>query len=65
LTFFECKYQITPTTLLVFVDVGKYSIMVDDVATPLNPRIAPLKKEEFKEALFDMNVSQRLCEKNV
>jgi hypothetical protein len=50
---------------LVFVDVGKYSIMVDDVATPLNPRIAPLKKEEFKEALFDMNVSQRLCEKNV
>jgi hypothetical protein len=38
--------------------------MVDDVATPLNPPIAPVDKEEFEEASLDkvaleVNVSQR------
>jgi hypothetical protein len=33
--------------------------MPDDVTTPLNPLIAPVKQEELEEAPFDMNVSQR------
>jgi hypothetical protein len=36
--------------------------MADDVTTPLNPLVAPVEQEEFKEAPFDVNVSQRLCE---
>ncbi len=27
--------------------------MADDVATPSNPPVAPVDKEELKEALFD------------
>jgi hypothetical protein len=42
--------------------------MADDVATPLNPPIAPVDKEELEEALldeivFEVNVSQRSREK--
>ncbi len=33
--------------------------MADDVATPLNPLIAPIKQEKLKEAPFDVNVFQR------
>jgi hypothetical protein len=33
--------------------------MVDDVAMPLNPLIAPVEQEELEEAPFDVNVSQR------
>jgi hypothetical protein len=36
--------------------------MVDDVATPLNPLVAPVEQEELEEAPFNMNVSQRPCE---
>jgi len=35
--------------------------MVDDVVMPSNLPIAPIKKEEFKEASLDVNVSQWLC----
>jgi len=45
-------------TLFVFVDANEYSIMADDVITPLNPPIALVKGEEFEEALLDVNVSQ-------
>jgi hypothetical protein len=37
--------------------------MVDDVATPLNPLVAPVEQEELEEAPFNVNVSQRLREK--
>ncbi len=48
--------------LLVFVDANENLVMVDDVATPSNPLVAPIEKEEFKEASFNVNVSQRLHE---
>jgi hypothetical protein len=37
--------------------------MVDDVATPSKPPIALVEQEELEEALFNMIVSQRPCEK--
>jgi hypothetical protein len=43
------KYQIVSATLLVFVNVGEDSIMVDNVITPLNPSITPVKEEEFEK----------------
>jgi hypothetical protein len=43
----------------VFVDVGESLVMVDDVATPLNPPIAPVEQEELEEMSFDVNVFQR------
>ncbi len=49
-------------TLLVFVDVVKDSIMVDDVVMPSNPPITLVKKEKLEETPFDVNVSQRSCE---
>jgi len=33
--------------------------MADDVATPLNPLVAPVEQEEVEEAPLDVNVSQR------
>jgi hypothetical protein len=41
--------------------------MADDVATPSNPLVTPVDKEELEEALLDevaleVNVSQRLRE---
>jgi hypothetical protein len=33
--------------------------MADDVATPSNPPVAPIDKEELEEAPLDVNVSQR------
>ncbi len=52
--------------LLVFVDAGENLVMANDVTTPSNPQVAPIKKEKLKEAsldetLLDMNVSQRSC----
>jgi hypothetical protein len=44
---------------LVFVDVGEDSVMADDVVTPSNPPIAPIKEEELEETLLDVNVSQQ------
>jgi hypothetical protein len=32
---------------LVFIDASEDSIMVDDVATPSNPLVAPIKEEEL------------------
>jgi hypothetical protein len=43
---------------LVFVDLSEDSIMMDDVAMPLNLLGAPLKEEDFEETSFDVNVSQ-------
>jgi hypothetical protein len=37
--------------------------MVDDVATPSDSPVAPVEKEKFEKAPFDVNVSQRSCEK--
>jgi hypothetical protein len=31
--------------------------MVDDVATPSNPPVAPMEQEELEEAPLDVNVS--------
>jgi hypothetical protein len=36
--------------------------MADDVATPLNPPVAPIEQEELKEAPLDVIVSQQLRE---
>jgi hypothetical protein len=48
----------------IFVDTSDNLVMTDDVATPSNPSIAPVDKEELKETSFDevtleVNVSQR------
>jgi hypothetical protein len=53
----------------VFVDAGDNLVMADDVATPSNPPVATVDKEEFEEATLDetpldevaleVNVSQR------
>ncbi len=37
--------------------------MANEVATPLNPLVVPVEQEELEEALFNVNVSQRLREK--
>jgi len=47
---------------LVFVDASENLVMVDDVATPLNPLGSLVEKEELEEALLDVNVFQRSCE---
>jgi len=39
--------------------------MADDVATPLNPPISLVEKEDRKEAPLDMNVSQWSCEEEL
>jgi len=62
LTPSEPKYPIISATLLVFVDVGENLVMADDVATPSNPLVSLIKKEELEEAPLDVNVSQRLRE---
>jgi hypothetical protein len=54
----ERKYHIVSINLLVFVDVSKNLVMVDDVVTPSNPLVSLVEKEEFEEAPFDVNVSQ-------
>jgi hypothetical protein len=46
-------------TLLVVVDAGGNLVMVDDVATPSNPPISLVEKEELEETPLDVNVSQR------
>ncbi len=43
---------------MVFVDASEDSIMVNDVAMPLNPLIVPVEEKEFKETLLDVNLSQ-------
>jgi hypothetical protein len=32
----------------IFVDVGDNLVMADDVATPLNPLVAPVEQEELE-----------------
>jgi hypothetical protein len=54
--------------LSIFVDACENFVMADDVATPLNPLVALVEKEELKKApldetSLDVNVSQRLREK--
>ncbi len=54
--------------LSIFVDVGENLVIANDVATPSNPPVAPVEKEELEEAPLDetpleMNVSQRLRKK--
>jgi len=41
------------------VDVGENLVMADDVATPSNPPISLVEKEELEEAPLEVNVSQR------
>jgi hypothetical protein len=48
---------------LVFVDVGENLVMADDVVTPLNPSVSLVEKEELEKTPLDVNVSQRLREK--
>jgi hypothetical protein len=40
-----------------FVDACENLVMSDDVATPSDPPVAPIEKEELEKVLFDMNVS--------
>jgi hypothetical protein len=44
-----------------FVDAGENLVMADDVVTPSNPLIAPIKKEELEEAPLDVNAFQWSC----
>jgi hypothetical protein len=57
-TPFERKYHIVSATLLVFVDACENLVMAHDVATPSNPPISVVDKEELVKAPFDVNVSQ-------
>jgi hypothetical protein len=57
-TPFKCKYQIVLATISIFVDVGEDLLMVDDVATPSNPLVVPVKEEELEKTSLDVNVSQ-------
>jgi hypothetical protein len=53
----------------IFIDAGDNLVMADDVATPSNPPVAAVDKEELEEATldgtpldevaFEVNVSQR------
>jgi hypothetical protein len=61
-TLSERKYHIVFATLLVFVDACENLVMADDVATPSNPLVSLVEKEELEEAPLDVNVSQRSCE---
>jgi hypothetical protein len=47
----------------IFVDAGENLVMADDVTTSSNPSVALVEKEEFEEALLDVNVSQWSHEK--
>jgi hypothetical protein len=47
--------------LSIFVDAGEILVMADDVATPLNPLVAPVEQEELEKTPLDVNVSQRPC----
>jgi hypothetical protein len=42
--------------LSIFVVAGEILVMADDVVTPLNPPVAPVKQEELEEAPLDVNV---------
>ncbi len=56
----------------VFVDASDNLVMADDVATPSNPPVVTINKEELEEATLnetpldeitlEVNISQRLCE---
>jgi hypothetical protein len=48
---------------LVFVDAGEDLVMADDVVVPSNLLVAPIEKEKLEETSFDVNVSQRLRNK--
>jgi hypothetical protein len=50
---------------LIFVDVGENLVMVNDVATPLNPPITLVEQEELEKTPFDMNVSQWPCKEEL
>jgi len=49
--------------LSIFVDADENLVMANDVTTPSNPPVTPVEQEELEETSLDMNVSQRLCEK--
>ncbi len=65
LTPSERKYHIVSSTFLVFVDAGENLVMADDVATPWNPLVSLVEKEELEEAPLDVNVSQQSCKKKL
>jgi hypothetical protein len=52
-TPFECKCQIGSATFRFFIDAGENLVMVDDVATPSNPPVAPVEKEKLEDASFN------------
>ncbi len=57
----------TNTTLFLlpswfFVDAGENLVIADDVATPSNPPVSLVEKEELEEAPLDVNVFQQSCE---
>jgi len=56
LTPSEHKYHIVPDANLVFVDASENVVMVDDVATPSNPSVAPVEQEELEEIPLEVNV---------
>jgi len=59
----ERKYHIVYANLLVFVDIGENLVMANDVATPLNPPVSLIEKEELEKTSLNVNVSQRSREK--
>jgi hypothetical protein len=50
---------------LVFVNASEDSVMLNDATTPLNPLVALVEEEEFEETPLNVNVSQRLHEKEL
>jgi len=47
-----------------FVDASENLVMVNNVAMPSDPPVAPVEKEELEETSFDVNVFQWLCEED-
>ncbi len=50
---------------MVFVNASEDSVMLNDATTPLNPLVALVEEEEFEETPLNVNVSQRLHEKEL
>jgi len=50
---------------LVFVDLGEYSVMADDVVMRSNPLIAPIEEEKLEETPLNVNVSQQSRDKDL
>ncbi len=48
--------------LSICINASENLVMADNIVTPLNPLITPIKKEELEDTSHDVNVFQQLHE---